>query len=281
MRGRRFLASLPALLVTAGLFGGGLLLAVAQSLGLWGDDGTSRFTLAAYRALLTDRTFWQSLGLSLWFAGAATLLAAGLGTALALALRHTAARSGLRLLLAASLPVPHVVAALVTVQLLSQSGLISRLTHAAGLTTSPADFPALVFDPLALGVLIELAAKETPFIAVVALAALTRLDPRTEEAARSLGADRTARLRVAVWPALQPAVTAAALLVFAFALSVYEVPLLLGPTAPAPLSVTAYRAYASPDLAQRPLGLAAGLLLALVSAGLLAAYLRVTGRRRA
>ncbi|MEF2277518.1 ABC transporter permease subunit [Deinococcus sp. YIM 134068] len=271
---------MPALAVTGLLFGGGLLLAAVQSVGLLGDDGSSRLTLAAYRTLLTDTAFWRSLGLSLWLAGAATLLAAGLGTGLALALRHTAARSPLRWLLGATLPLPHVVAALVTVHLLSQGGLASRLTHAAGLTASPADFPALVFDPLALGVLLELAAKETPFVAVVALAALARLDPRLEEAARSLGAGRPARLRAVVWPAVRPAVTAASLLVFAFAFGVYEVPLLLGPTAPAPLSVTAYRLYTDPDLARRPLGLAASLLLALVSSGLLFAYLRAGRGRR-
>lgn len=276
---RRLLPFLPALVVTLGLFGGGLLLAGVQSVGLLGDDGSSRLTLGAYRTLLGDAAFWRSLGLSLWLAGAATFMAAVLGTGLALALRRTAARSGVRWWLGASLPIPHVVAALVTVQLFSQSGLGSRLTRALGLTASPADFPALVFDPLALGVLLELVAKETPFVAVVALAALARLDPRLEEAARSLGAGRGARLRAVVLPALRPGVGAAALLVFAFAFGVYEVPLLLGPTAPAPLSVTAYRLYTGPDLAARPLGLAASLLLTLVSSGLLLAYLRTRRRQ--
>ncbi|MGI8747954.1 MAG: hypothetical protein ACR2J4_06355, partial [Deinococcus sp.] len=88
---RRLLPLLPALLVTVGLFGGGLLLSFVQSLGYAPALGQRTLSLAAYRTLLADHTFWSSLGLTAWVATASTALAAVLGTGLALAL-HRAAR---------------------------------------------------------------------------------------------------------------------------------------------------------------------------------------------
>lgn len=265
----------PALVVLTLLFGGGLLLALLQSVGLLPVVGRPHLGLEAYRAALSDPGFWRSLRLSLMLACTSTLLALGLGLGVALAVR----RSNLApLLLGLTLPLPHTVAALVTAGLLSQGGLLSRLTHALGLTPSPADFPVLVMDPRGLGVLIELTLKETPFAALAAWSALARLDPRLEAAARSLGANRTARFQAVLLPAVRPALLAAGGLIFAYALSSYEVPLLLGPTSPAPLAVEAYRASQDGDLTRRPLALALSLLLALVGGGVLWLWLRLERR---
>ena len=50
--------------------------------------------------------------------------------------------------------IPAVVAALMTYQLLSPSGWLSRLTYAVGLTAGPDAFPALINDRLAVGIII-------------------------------------------------------------------------------------------------------------------------------
>ena len=266
---------LPALAVTALLFGGGLVLALLQSLGYATYGGQAGLNLSAYRELLASDEFWRSLGLSLWIAGAATTLAAVFGTAFALILH--ALRGGLlRFLFALTLPIPHVVAAIVTLLLLSQSGLLSRLTHAAGLTAGPADFPALLYDPRGLGVILELVWKETPFIGLAVLAALAQIDGRLLEAARTLGASPAARLFRVTLPLIVPSLLAASVLVFAYAFSSFEVPYLLGATSPTTLPVLAYRAFTDSDLGRRAGALALSVVVALLGAPLVWLYVRAT-----
>lgn len=278
--GRAFtctLALLPALLVVVVLFGGGLALCLLQSFGWLPFLGETRFTLDAYAALLSSRSFWEALAFSVWVACASTLVSLTLGTLCALALRRTPSRGVLRALVPATLPVPHVVAAIVTLLVWSQSGLVSRLFRAAGFTASPADFPALVFDPLGLGIILEYAWKEAPFVCLVVLAALRQLDPRLEDAARSLGAARFARVWRVVLPAVRPSLLAAGVLVFAFAFTSFEVPYLLGATAPTTLSVLTQRAFNDADLTLRASAMALGVTVALGCALLLWPLLRAGG----
>ncbi|WP_143342049.1 ABC transporter permease [Deinococcus indicus] len=275
---RRALMVAPALLVTAGLFGGGLILTVVQSVGVDPVLGGQKVTFAAYRTLAADPAVRASLLLTLGVATLSTGLSAALGTALALLLRR-AGRARLRFLAGLTLPVPHVLAATLVLLTLSQSGLLSRVTAALGLTRGPQDFPALLFDPLGVGVVLELVWKETPFVALLVLAALTRLDGRLHDVARSLGAGRAARFRQVTWPAIRPALLTACVLVFAFALGTVEVPLLLGATSPTTLSVLAYQAFTDTDLGRRPLAMALSTVLAGLGALLLWAYVR-TGSSR-
>ncbi len=268
---------LPALTVTALLFGGGLVLALLQSLGYAVYGAPGGLSLDAYRELLTSGEFWRSLGLSLWIAFAATSLAAVFGTAFALVL-HSLRGGLLRFLFALTLPIPHVVAAVVTLLMVSQSGLLSRLIHAAGLTAGPADFPALLYDGRGLGVILELVWKETPFTGLAVLAALAQIDPRLLEAARTLGAAPAARLLRVTLPLIVPSLLAASVLVFAYTLSSFEVPSLLGATSPTTLPVLAYRAFTDTDLGRRAAAMALSVVVALFGAPLVWLYVRATRR---
>lgn len=266
---------LPALTVTALLFGGGLVLAVLQSLGYAVYGSQAGLNLGAYRELFSSAEFWRSLGLSLWIALAATTLAAVFGTAFALIL-HALKGGLLRFLFALTLPIPHVVAAVVTLLMVSQSGLLSRLTHAASLTAGPADFPALLYDGRGLGVILELVWKETPFTGLAVLAALAQLDSQLLEAARTLGASPAARLFRVTLPLVVPSLLAASVLVFAYAFSSFEVPYLLGATSPTTLPVLAYRAFSDTDLGQRSAALALSVVVALFGTPLVWLYVRAT-----
>ena len=86
--GRRALLVAPALLVTAGLFGGGLILTVLQSVGVDPVLGGQEVNFAAYRTLTADPAVRASLLLTLGVATLSTGLSAALGTALALLLRR-------------------------------------------------------------------------------------------------------------------------------------------------------------------------------------------------
>ncbi|MGH9084346.1 MAG: ABC transporter permease, partial [Acidimicrobiales bacterium] len=67
------------------------------------------------------------------------------------------------------------------------------------------------------------------------------LDPRTEEAARVLGASRWRALREVTLPALRPAIASSATIVFLFTFTSFGVVRILGGTAHATLEVEIYR----------------------------------------
>jgi putative spermidine/putrescine transport system permease protein len=256
----------PALVVVLGLFGGGLVLAVLQSLGIAPVTGEGHVTLVHYRDVLTDPEFRGSLLTSLWISATSTVLAVALGGTAALLLHRSGAiRAGLTLL-QTSLPVPHLVGAATFGLLLSDSGLVSRLGHAVGLWRTPAALPPLVADPYSIGIIATYTWKEAPFVAIVALAALGPHIHDYEQLARTLAAGRLALLRHVTLPLLAPALLAAGMLVFAFSFGAYEVPALLGRSYPEALPVLAYRRFSAIELAARPAGLAVAVLIALVGA---------------
>ena len=254
-----------------------MLLSALQSLGYSPALGQTALSTAAYRELFADHTFWESLGLTLWVATLSTLLAAMFGTLFALLLRSAGAGGRLRFLFGLTLPIPHLVASIITLLLISQSGLLSRLTLAAGLTAGPQDFPALLYDRRGLGIVLELVWKETPFIGLNVLAALTQLDPRLQEVARTLGAGRWTRLWRVTLPLIRPALLSSGILVFAFSLSSFEVPALLGATSPTTLPVLAYRAFTDTDLTARASAMAISMVVAALGGGLVWAYVRALG----
>jgi putative spermidine/putrescine transport system permease protein len=274
-----FLMLTPALAVIVLLFGGGLLLALLQSVGYVPAIGRTDFSLAAYRRVLGDPAFGRSLLLTLWIAGVSTAISTILALIAALTLRR--AFPGKRLatfIFQSNLPIPHLVGAIGILFLFSQSGFLARLGHLAGLIQVPADFPALVFDPYALGIILEYVWKSGVFIGIILLAALQSIGEEYEDVAQSLGANRWQRFRRVTLPLLRPAVLSASILVFAFTFGAFEVPLLLGARYPSALPVLAYRQYTDVDLNARPEAMAMSVIIAVIITILIAFYMRLTRR---
>lgn len=269
----------PAGLVIGGLFFGGLGIGLVRSLGLNPALGGTELSLAAYQTALSDPLFYRSLGLSLWIAGASTAISAVIAVAAALWLRD--AFRGQRFatfLFQINLTIPHLVGAIGILYLFSQSGSFARAAAQIGLIARPAEFPALIYDPAAIGVLLTYIWKEVPFIGVVVLAALQGIGRAQEDAARSLGARRWQVFRYVTLPMILPAVLSSSAIVFAFAFGAYEVPAILGASVPQALPVVAYRRFTDVDLAARPEALAIALIIAVLSVIMLWIYLRAARR---
>lgn len=266
----------PALVVTGGLFLTGLGVAVLRSFGLAPGAGDLTPDLSAWAALVQGRQgTGGSVLLTFHIALVATAVSTVMGVAAALALRQTRAGRGLAgFLFRVNLTVPHVVAAVGILYLFGQSGLMARLAHAGGLIDRPAEFPALVHDPAAIGILLVYIWKEVPFIGVVVLAQLQAVGRDWEGAARSLGAGPWQCFRHVTWPMIAPGTLAAAVVVFAFAFGSYEVPLLLGQSHPQALPVLAWRLYTDVDLDGRAQAMALAVVMTAVSAGLIAIWVR-------
>jgi putative spermidine/putrescine transport system permease protein len=97
----------------------------------------------------------------------------------------------------------------------------------------------LVRDRAGLGVVLVYLYKETPFLVLLLLASMGPGLAQREEAAAVLGATRWQRLRWVVWPTIRTPLASGALIVAAFVLGAFEVPLTVGPNYPPTLATYA------------------------------------------
>jgi len=266
-----YLLVLPAVSIIAVLFGGGLILALLQSVGLLGVAADGSLSLEAYRQAFSSEAFWQSLGLSLYIAFAATALSTLLSMGLALLLQGAGRWASFACQL--TLPIPHLVGIAGILLLLSPSGLLSRLLFTLGWIGSDQDFPLLVNDAANIGVMIHFLWKEIPFMTLILLAVLRGIRPEYGMQARALGASPWQCFWHVTLPLLRPGILSASLLVFGFIFGSFEVPFLLGSTAPKTLPILVYQAFTAVDLDQRAAAIALGLILSLISVSLIALYL--------
>jgi len=271
----------PALAVIFVLFLGGLAVGLLRSFNYMPVIGLTEPDLEAYRSLLTPAVL-RSLGLTFYIAATSTVIATVLAVATALLLRRSfPGRAVASFLVQLNLTIPHLAGAIGILYLFSQSGSFARLAYDFSLIAKPADFPAMIFDPYAIGVILTYVWKEVPFITVIALATLQALGDDHEAVARALGATRWQAFRHVLLPQIMPGVLAASAIVFAFTFGAYEIPGLLGASHPQTLPVMAYRSFTDTDLASRPQAMALSMLIALVSVVMIAVYksaLRGNGR---
>jgi putative spermidine/putrescine transport system permease protein len=274
-----FLLLAPAMIVIVVLFFGGLAAGVMRSFNYMPVIGLTRPNFDAYWVVLGDPDFYRSFLLSFHIAFTSTVISAIIAIASALLLRRTFVFRGLiNFLFQLNLTVPHLVGAIGILYLFSQSGSFARLAAEFGVITKPAEFPALVFDPYAIGIILQYLWKEVPFIGVVVLANMQSIGQDYEAVARSLGASRWQAIRHVLLPMIYPGVMSSSVMVFAFTFGAYEIPAVLGASYPATLPVLAYRNYTDVDLAARPEAMAIAVIIAILSAILIGFYMRATRR---
>ena len=202
--------------------------------------------------VLGARAVWRGVGWSLWVGLTATLLATSAAVVVAAVYRGSRALDRLgRGLALVPLPVPHLVAALLGLQVLGQSGYLARVGYHAGWVPEPAAMPALTQDPAGIGLILVLAWKEFPFLALMAIAVLASRGAGLEEAARTLGAGRADAFRRVTWPILWRGLLPAVVAVFIFVVGTYEATALLAPADPLALPLLTFERTVDPDLARR------------------------------
>jgi putative spermidine/putrescine transport system permease protein len=274
---RAYMFMLPAVGSIVLLFGGGLVLAVLQSLGVISILGDPHVSFAAYHAAFTHPELFSSLGLSLMLAIVATGLSTVLSIGLALLLRSAGRWASIACQI--TLPIPHLVGIVGILMLLSPSGFISRLMMGLGWIQSDQAFPLLVNDRHHLGILIHFVWKEIPFITLILLAVLRSINTDYEVQARALGANPWQCFWNVTLPMMKTGILSASLIVFGFVFASFEVPFLLGTTRPRTLPVLVYRAFTDTDLDKRPEAVALGLILSAVSIAIIVSYLWFTSNQ--
>lgn len=246
----------PALIVTAVLFGGALLRAAGESVEPALGGGPSTWSTTSWQALFGDPEFLAALWFSIRLALVASLASALLALAIATLLRSRG--RGLRTTFSLPVTVPHLLVAVLAVSWLAPGGIVDRLL--GGLPIG------IVHAGSGLGVILVYVYKETPFLVLLLLSVMDRSLRAREEAGAVLGASRAQVLRWVVWPAVRRPLAVGAMIVGAFVLGSFEVPLLLGPNYPPTLATYAYESTQASALAGQ--GKAAAALLVAAAAAI-------------
>lgn len=186
--------------------------------------------------VLADVHVLRAVVLSLWIATMGTAGATAGALLLAVLFDGNARLDRLaRTIGSLPLPVPNVAAAVAILLLLTQSGWLSRLAVQVHLIASPSQFPALVYDPIGVGIIVAVIWKELPFLVLVALSLQSLRGSSLTAAARTLGATRWQATSRITLPLLLRGMAPSIVAVFVFVLGSLELPLVLAPSSPLPL----------------------------------------------
>ncbi|WP_426125851.1 ABC transporter permease [Pararhizobium sp. PWRC1-1] len=239
----------------------GLAGTVGPALGLLPALGGDHLTLEHFAELAAQPHLLRSSLISF----AAALVTTGIS--LTIVMLFIAGYAGTRMfsriqhLISPLLAVPHAAAAFGLAFLVAPSGLAMRLVS-PGLTGygSPPDW-LVPQDPLGLTMMAGLIVKEMPFLFLVMLAALPQVPlVQARQLSASLGYGRIRGFLISVWPLIYRQIRLPVFAVLAYASSVVDVAMILGPALPAPLAVRIAEWMADSDLQMRFLASAGALL---------------------
>lgn len=205
---------LTALMLPAGIFFGAFFLLPLARLLLVGGSGANGYT--AYAAIVTERGYFASL-ISTFVVSAATtvitLVVSGLAGVF-LQRNVFPGRPALVAMLTLPLAFPGVVVGFMVIVLAGRQGLIGSLTMAL------LD-ERVVFAYSLAGLLMGYVYFSIPRTILTIMATAEKLDPRLEEAARSLGATPWQVVRDVIIPGLKPALISAGAICFATAMGAF------------------------------------------------------------
>ena len=273
--------ALPAAMLVA-VFVYGVVGGVLQGFGIMPFLDMTTPTLEYYAQALTRSDLASSIGFSLYVSLLSSAIALVGGVALAAAL--TRLRTGrFAQLVALQIPIMtmHALVAMAVAFVFSGSGLAARLLHVVGFIETPGDFSSVVGAASGWGIVLVYAWKEIPYLAFCTVTVMAHVSSSLGEAALTCGATRRQAFFGVTLPLCAPAALRAFLVVFVFALGSYEVPFLLGPTAPKALPVLAYIEFQDPDIVNRCYAMALnGLSAALCSVAALLYFALLRRERR-
>ena len=230
--------------------------------------------LAPFSDAIKSASVQQVLWFTIWQAGLSTLLTllVGLPGAYLLARYQFKGKYLLRALTGVAFVMPTLVVAASFNALLGPKGWVNT-----GLMAFfNLDHPPIEFINTLTAILVAHVFYNISIVLRLVGDFWTRLDPRLEQAARTLGANRWQTFQQVTFPLLAPAVTAAALLIFIFNFTSFGVILILGGPRFATLEVEIY--YQTISLFNLPLAAVLSMVQLACTLALTIIYTRLTAR---
>lgn len=207
------------------------------------------FTTEFWTSVLASGEFFTSFLYSFLIALVAVAVSVGGALWVTLKFRKRLEQKFLSFIIYLPLAVPGIVTGFFTFQLFSKGGFFARLSYQLGWITEASQFPDLVNDALAFGILLSFITMIMPFFVLLFLNVYK--NERIEELsilAQSLGANAKQVTQRISLPILIKKTRVLIVLYFIFLLGAYEVPLILGRESPQMLSVLIIREIKQYDL---------------------------------
>jgi len=231
-------------------FAAAFIYALLYSFGILGvfNDG---FTLKFWESVFESGEFISSFGYSALIALIATFISVSGALWITLKFRNNLDKRFLSFVMYLPLAIPGVVAGFFTFQLFSKAGFFSRLAYSLGLISEARQFPDLVNDSYAIGIILAFITMIMPFFVLLFLNVYK--NERLQELgilAQSLGAKKNQVTTKVYLPILLKKTWILIVLYFIFLLGAYEIPLILGQESPQMLSVLIIREIKQFDLSQ-------------------------------
>ncbi|MEL7968451.1 ABC transporter permease subunit [Vreelandella neptunia] len=241
--------------------GAGLMMVLLPAFGYLPTLGGHGASLAPWQMLFDQPGLGRSVVVSFASGLVSTAVALVIVVLFLAASRGTWLDRGIRRLVSPLLAIPHAAIAFGFAFLIAPSGLVARLISPS-LTgwERPLDM-LIINDPWGFSLMAGLVLKEVPFLLLMSLAALPQLAPeRRLMLARSLGYSPTIGWLKTVFPSLYSLIRLPVYAVIAYATSVVDMALILGPKLPPTLSVSILSWFNDPDISQRFMASAAAVL---------------------
>ena len=251
---------IPFLLLNGAVILAALFKGIQISLGYYPLIGLNKISLTNYQQVLNDSFFQKSLGYSCYLALTATFLSLLLGLSLAFLLLKVKI-PWLHKIISLPISLPHIIVALMMMQMIGQTGIISRLFFQLGWIQEVGQFPLMIHDSGGVGIILVFLYKEIPYVAVTTLAILQQLQLGYIEVARNLGASSARIFFSVILLMIQKTLVTLFIILFCFTFASFEVPYLLGNPSNQTVALTAYDLFTQADLTTRPQAFALNLVM--------------------
>ncbi|TPE46357.1 ABC transporter permease subunit [Pontibacter mangrovi] len=235
---------------------GGLLYGLAYSFGVTGALATG-FTLQHWQEVLSSGALLHALAYSLYIAITAITTATAAALVLTLYFQKSLRSGSLSYFLYLPLTIPAMVMGFLVFQLLTKSGLVSRVVYGLGWISELQDFPSLVHDSLGFGIILAHVLMAVPFLTLLFLAIYREQNlEQLQEVSTNLGGSKSYFIRHIAIPTILKTAAPNLLLYFIFILGSYEIPLLIGSQQHRMVSVLAVQKFQRFNLLDIPQGYA-------------------------
>lgn len=241
--------------------GAGLVMVLLPAFGYLPALGGHSASLAPWQLLFAQPGLSRSVLVSFASGLISTVIALVIVVLFLAASRGTWLDRGIRRLVSPLLAIPHAAVAFGFAFLIAPSGLVARLLSPSLMGWERPPDALIINDPWGLSLIAGLVLKEMPFLLLMSLAALPQLQvDKRLMLARSLGYSPTLAWLKTVLPSLYPLIRLPVYAVIAYATSVVDMALILGPTLPPTLSVSILNWFNDPDITRRFMASAAAVL---------------------
>ncbi len=250
---------IPLVLYAVFIFGGFFLVA-RESLGYVAAFGQTTLHFDHYREVLSEETFIESLGFSLYLAIVSASVSTILGVWIAQYLVFSSNRFVKYLVDKISnvlVILPYLYLIYLMIFSLSETGLLARVLRIFGVPVEV----NLLYDSFGIGLILTYVLKGAPFVAIYVYGVMVKIKRDYYVLAESMGVDKRGIINSIYIPLSKNAIIWSSIVLFAYNLGSYEVPMLLSNVQQNTLSQYVYRLYTSSDYMEIPQAMALNIIV--------------------